>query len=713
MFDEIVQPAKFREVYERVQNSDKFFSLSHTKIDVKKRNGTIVPFDISKIMNAISKAYKSIGVEAFDLFKIVSQVLMKLQTFDQEVIDVETIQDIVEDVLIDTNKQVAKAYILYRSQREHIRELNQTLSIDFIDEYISQNDWKVKENSNTSYSLQGLQHYVSTKFAEKYWLRKVYPRSIAELHEQGIFHIHDLGFISSYCVGWSLSDLLLKGFGGVTNKIQSNPPSHLDSALGQLVNFMFTLQGEAAGAQAVSNFDTLLAPFIRYDNLSFAQLKRLMQSFLFNMNVATRVGFQAPFTNITLDLTVPASLEHSPVIIGGKYMDVTYGDFQVEMDLLNQALVEAYLEGDAKKQPFTFPIPTINVTNEILDHPSFNLYLKTASTFGLPYFANFINSDLSIEDTRSMCCRLRLDTRKIRRGGLFASNPLTGSIGVVTLNIPEIAYLSKGKPKEEFYKLLSDIMYQAAISLNIKRKVVEDLTDKNLYPYTKVFLEDVKLKTGKWWSNHFNTIGLVGMNEACVNYLGKDITTDEGHKFAEEVLDFMLAKLDEFTEEFNSLFNLEATPAESTSYRLARLSKQRHPDIYTQGTKVPYFTNSVHPPVSAFSDVVSLINNQKDLQPKFTGGTVIHLWADKEVPPESFKQLLKKTFTKTKIPYLSLTPTYAICPEHGRVGVGEVTKCPICGKKTELWSRVVGYLRPVNQWNDGKQEEFSEREYLL
>ena len=577
----------------------------------------------------------------------------------------------------------------------------QDLNSSLVDSYLKQLDWQVKENSNMSYSIQGLNNYIASEISKKYWLNKIYPEHIKNAHISGDIHIHDLNIISVYCVGWDLKDLLSEGFTGVRGKVESSPARHFRTALGQVVNFMYTMQGEAAGAQAFSNFDTLLAPFIKYDGLSYDQVKRAIQEFVFNMNVPTRVGFQTPFTNITMDLTVPSYYADQPVIIGGELMDETYKEFQAEMDMLNKAFFEVMMEGDSAGRVFTFPIPTYNITKDF-DWENKNLdgLWEMSAKYGIPYFSNFINSDMSPEDARSMCCRLRIDNRELdyRGGGLFGSNPLTGSIGVVTINLPKIA--DNVKNKGEFFENLSKQMETAKESLEIKRALLEDLTDKNLYPYTKFYLRDIKARYGVYWKNHFSTIGLIGMNEACLNLLGDDIGSFRGKQFALEVMDFMRAKIVDFQKETGHNYNLEATPGEGTSYRLAKFDKNH---------KYPYFTNSTQLPVNYSDDIFEVLDHQDDLQTKYTGGTVVHIFAGERISNiNTMKNFVKKVCNNYKLPYFTFSPTFSTCPNHGYVA-GEHFKCPECGAECEVYSRIVGYIRPVNQWNKGKQMEFRNR----
>lgn len=578
-------------------------------------------------------------------------------------------------------------------------------NIALVDSYLNQLDWKVNENSNMSYSIQGLNNYLASEISKQYWLNKIYPTDIRNAHVNGDIHIHDLNIISVYCVGWDLKDLLTEGFTGARGKVESAPAKHFRTALGQIVNFMYTMQGEAAGAQAFSNFDTLLAPFIRYDNLDYSQVKQAIQEFVFNMNVPTRVGFQTPFTNITMDLTVPSYYADQSVIVGGEYQEATYKEFQKEMDMLNKAFFEVMMAGDNSGRVFTFPIPTYNITKDFdWDNKNIEGLWEMSAKYGIPYFSNFINSDMSPEDARSMCCRLRIDNRELeyRGGGLFGSNPLTGSVGVVTINLPKIAELSK--TKAEFMEKLAQRMELAKESLEIKRKLLEDLTDKNLYPYTKFYLRDIKSRFGVYWKNHFSTIGLIGMNEACLNLLDKGIGSVEGKQFALDVMDFMRERIVEFQKETGNNYNLEATPGEGTSYRLAKLDKQKY----------SYYTNSTQLPVNYTDDIFEVLDHQDDLQTKYTGGTVVHIYAGERIQSiETMKNLVKKICNGYKLPYFTFSPTFSTCPNHGYIA-GEHFKCPECGADCEVYSRVVGYIRPVQQWNKGKKKEFQDRtEFMI
>jgi anaerobic ribonucleoside-triphosphate reductase len=865
---------------------------------IKKRSGEIVDFDKDKIKTAVFKAVTASKAGDGDLSKKVSDRVIDLinRRFKKdEIPTVEQVQDIVEEVLIlEGLVETAKAFILYREKRREIREAASSFdeSIDTIDKYLDELDWQVKENANMTYSLQGLNQYTVSQIARKYWLNKIYPENIRQSVFDGDFHIHDLDSLATYCCGWDLQDLLVRGFGGVPSKIESKPAKHLKTALGQIVNFFYTLQGEcysddtevltdsgwkffydvspqdkaftlntendrielqkptqffefdfngnlynfkskkidllvtpnhnmlvkqyypgkndysykfvkakdfnpnahflvqkdfqentpyylkkkkpvlagnlhqekslsseieikmdahfqvenieeisyqgkvyclevpnhtlyvrrngraawcgnSAGAQAMSNFDTFLAPFIRYDNLSYHQVKQAMQEFLFNSMVPTRVGFQTPFLNLSLDIKVPRFLKDSPVIIGGKVQDKNYGEFQPEMDMLNRAFYEVIMEGDSKGRPFTFPIPTISITKDFdWDNPTLDPMWEATAKYGINYFSNFVQSDMDPEDFRSMCCRLRLDNKELikRGGGLFGSQPLTGSVGVCTVDLPKIGYLSK--TKKEFFKRLDDVMVLAKESLEIKRKSLDNFIEKGLYPYSRHYLSSVKKMRGSYYGNHFSTIGLLGTNEAILNFMGENIGTKKGKEFAKEILDFMRNRLVDFQKETGNLYNLEATPAEGASFKLARIDRQKYPDIITAGTKeVPYYTNSTHLPVNYTDDIFEALDHQDQLQCSYTGGTVAHLFLGESLPDiESVKKLVRKVFEKYHLPYITITPTFSICPTHGYLS-GKKFTCPKCTieQPCEVYSRIVGYLRPVNQWHAGKQQEFKER----
>lgn len=685
---------------------------------VIKRNGMEEEFNKEKIANAIYKAFKAVDEgEYHEAIMIADEVTKYIEeNFDGHA-NVEQIQDIVEQFLIRGGfAKAAKAYILYRKQHQDIREFkNMFMDIEkMVDEYIGKLDWRVNENSNMSYSLQGLNNHIASTITANYWLNKIYPKEVRDAHVNGDLHIHDLSLLSVYCCGWDLKDLLISGFTGVEGKVQSKPPKHFRSALGQIVNFFYTLQGEAAGAQAFSNFDTYLAPFIYYDKLSYKEVKQSLQEFIFNINVPTRVGFQTPFTNITMDLVVPDILADEPVIIGGKPMNRSYKEFQKEMDMLNMAFAEVMMEGDANGRIFTFPIPTYNITKDFdWESPVIDKIMEMTAKYGLPYFSNFVNSDLNPEDARSMCCRLRLDNRELRKrgGGLFGANPLTGSIGVVTINMPRIGFLSK--TKDEFFKRLEKQMDVARKSLEIKRKVLENMTEMGLYPYSKFYLRDIKKRFGSYWQNHFNTIGLIGMNEALLNFMGVGITSDEGRNFAIEVLDFMRHKLEEYQMESNYLYNLEASPAEGASYRLAKKDKELYKGIIAAGDDVPYYTNSTQLPVDFTEDIFTALDLQDELQTRYTGGTVFHGFIGESISdPNTCKALVKKIAYNYRLPYYTITPTFSICDNHGYIS-GEHFNCPQCGNECEVYSRVVGYYRPLQNWNEGKKKEFADRKEFV
>ncbi|MFQ6065371.1 MAG: ribonucleoside triphosphate reductase [Candidatus Bathyarchaeia archaeon] len=686
---------------------------------VRKRDGRLAKFDQDRITNAIKKAFEAVdrrNVKKSE--ELANQVVATIEKrFGKEgVPTVEEIQDIVEETLIK-NKfvEVSKAYILYRQQHADMRKLAFLLSSDdMVDRYLNGTDWRIRENANMNFSLQGLNNHLSSQLVSHYWLTRMYSPIIREKHLSGAFHIHDLAVLGPYCVGWDLADILVSGFGGVSQKIESRPAKHFRTILGQIVNFFFTLQGEAAGAQAFSSFDTYLAPFIYYDKLDYKQVVQAMQEFLFNMNIPTRVGFQTPFTNITMDLSVPKFMEEEGVILGGRMVDETYGDFATEMDMLNRAYIEVMRQGDKKGRVFTFPIVTYNVTEEF--NWEFQELFELVAKYGTPYFSNFINSDMKPEDVRSMCCRLRIDNRELRKrgGGFFGANPLTGSIGVVTINLPRIGYLKEDE--DEFLEELGTLMDLAKDSLEIKRKVIENFTEHGLYPYSKFYLRSVKERFGNYWKNHFSTIGLIGMNEALLNLLGCSIVSEEGSSFAVKVLDFMRNRLFEYQEETGNIYNLEATPAEGTSYRLARIDKRRYPDIIVANEDYlkndgfePFYTNSSQLPVDNTLSLFEALMHQNRLQTRYTGGTVFHIYLGESNPSwESVSVLIRRVAEKTELPYYTITPTFSVCPSHGYI-CGEHFACPQCGEKCEVYSRVVGYLRPVSQWNDGKQSEFKIR----
>lgn len=687
---------------------------------VRKRDGKLVQFDLNKIITAISKAGQATGEFDVTVAKKLTDKVMSLapDRIRRKIPTVEEIQDMVEEVLLASKyRATAKAFIIYREKHTEMREMIESQKVDMMDQYLNNIDWQVKENSNMAYSLQGLNNYVSSEVSKSYWLNKIYNEDIRRANSEGDLHIHDLNILSTYCVGWDLQDLIAEGFKGAHGKIECSPPKHLRTALGQLVNFFYTLQGESAGAQAISNFDTLMAPFIRYDKLNKEDIKQHLQSFLFNMNVPTRVGFQTPFTNVTMDLNCPSTLADQPVVIGGKPQKETYKEFQKEMDMFNEIFAEVIAEGDAKGRVFTFPIPTYNITKDFdWDNKNLDGLWKMTAKYGIPYFSNFVNSDMNPEDARSMCCRLRLDNRELRKrgGGLFGANPLTGSVGVVTVNLPRLGYRSR--TKNEFLYNLGYIMDLSRDSLEVKRKVLEKMTDSGLYPYTKFYLRNIKKRDDQYWSNHFSTIGLVGLNEASLNLLGRDITTAEGHRFALEVLEFMRERIARYQEETGNNYNLEATPAEGTSFRLAKIDKELYPDImvanedsYQEFKISPYYTNSSHIPVDYTDDIFEVLDLQDDLQTKYTGGTVVHLFIGEEITNiKTVKALVKQVCETYRLPYFTITPTFSICPNHGYIA-GRVDKCEKCGAENEVYSRIVGYIRPVQQWNPGKNAEFQDR----
>lgn len=689
----------------------------HTQI--RKRDGRIEPFEKIKITKAIFKAAIACGGEDEELAGALADQVVALaeEKYGDRIPDVEGIQDIVEKVLIENgHARTAKAYILYREKRRGAREINALIgaTIDMFGDYLGDKDWGIKENANMQKSVNGLNNYVREAFTKKYWLHEIYPDDVRKAHESGEAHIHDLGFFGPYCAGWDLRQLLRDGFGGVEGKVESKPAKHLRSFLGQIVNSTFTTQGETAGAQAWSSFDTYCAPFVCYDKMTFDQVKQCLQEFVFNINVPTRVGFQCPFSNLTFDIKVPGTLKNEKVIVGGKEMDKTYGEMQEYLDIFNRAFCAVMLEGDAKGRVFTFPIPTINITRDFdWDNPVVDDFMRITGKYGIPYFANYVNSDLSPEDAVSMCCRLRLDTKELRKrgGGLFGSNPMTGSIGVYTINLPRIGYLSK--TREEFFENLERVATLGKVSLEIKRKVLEQQTERGLYPYSAHYLRNIKRDSGHYWTNHFNTIGLVGMNEACLNFLGKDIGSEEGLKFALDIMDYLRLLMVEFQEETGHYYNLEATPAEGTSYRLAKLDKEKYPNIIQAGKEEPLYTNSSQLPVEYTDDIFECMDLQDELQSLYTGGTVQHLYIGERIEDiEVCKTLIRDIFNKYKMPYISLTPTFSICNTHGYIA-GEHFECPDCGAETEVWSRVVGYLRPVQNYNPGKKEEYMLRKKFV
>jgi ribonucleoside-triphosphate reductase len=661
---------------------------------VIKRDGSIVPFDRQRIENAVYAAARATGNgEGRPWAEMISWAVAGLLKEKFAETDtpphVEQIQDIVEEVLVKSgNPKVAKAYILYRQQRAQTRATQEMLldTEKLVEDYIGRVDWRVNENSNMNYSLQGLNFYLASSIAARYWLNKVYPPEVQQAHREADIHIHDLGMLSVYCCGWDLQSLLELGFGGVPAKIESHPPRHLRTALGQLVNFFYTLQGESAGAVAVSNFDTLLAPFIRYDGLNYRQIKQAVQEFVFNINVPTRVGFQTPFTNITLDLTPHPMLRDEPVIIGGEQQEATYGEFQHEMNLLNRAFAEVMFEGDAKGRVFTFPIPTYNVGKDFnWDSAELEPMWQMTAKYGIPYFANFINSDMNPEDARSMCCRLRLDNRELRKriGGLFAAAPLTGSVGVVTINMARLGYIARDEV--DFRTRLERLMEIGRTSLEIKRKLLETFTERGLYPYSRYYLKSVKESTSAYWTNHFSTIGLNGMNEACRNLLGVDISHPDGRAFAIRTLEFMRSVLEHLQEETGQLYNLEATPAEGAAFRMARADKERYPDIAAAGSEnAPYYTNSTHLPVNFSDDLFGVLDHQDELQTLYTGGTVLHIFLGEQLHDwRQARRLVRTVAEQYRLPYFTLSPTFSVCPVHGYIS-GEHTFCPYEHTEEEL-----------------------------
>lgn len=658
---------------------------------IQKRDNAVVAFDQSKITTAIRKAFIATAAPA-EVAESLSDKVIEIAsiTYKKHVATVENVQDLVEHILLKEGYEAtAKAYMLYREQHAQLRDTQDILAqaVNMVDNYIGETDWKVKENSNMGYSLQGLNNYISSQVTSTYWLHKIYDPAVRQAHESGELHIHDLGLLSVYCCGWDLSDLLEQGLGGVPGKVESGPPKHFESALGQVVNFFYTLQGEAAGAQAFANFDTLMAPYIRYDQLTYKEVKQAMQEFVFNLNIPTRVGFQTPFTNITMDLQAPSTLADMPVLIGNIRKQETYKEFQKEMDMLNRAFCEVMMEGDYKGRIFTFPIPTYNLSRDFdWDNPDLDLLWQMTAKYGVPYFSNFINSDMSPEDARSMCCRLRLDNRELRKrgGGLFASNPMTGSIGVVTVNLPRLAYENKAN-KTAYIEKLERLLQIARSSLLTKRKILERFTEQGLYPYSKHYLAKIKQARGQFWGNHFNTIGIIGMNEACLNMFGKNIASEEGVQFAKETLNYIRDRLVKFQEEDGILYNLEATPAEGTTYRFARMDRAKYHNIVTSGNSEPYYTNSTHLPVDYTSDIFEALDHQDGLQTLYTGGTVLHGFIGEKIDSiETCKKLVRKIAENYHLPYFTITPTFSICPVHGYIR-GEHHQCPVViAQQTEV-----------------------------
>ena len=678
---------------------------------VVKRDGRIVDFEISKIANAMKKAFDATETNynqsVIDFLAVMVTADFQPKITD-ELIHIEDIQDSVESVLSRGGyENVAKAYILYRKQHENLRAVSDTV-LDYkktVDNYLKINDWRVKENSTVTYSVGGLILSNSGAITANYWLSEVYDEEIANAHRNGDIHLHDLSMLTGYCAGWSLKQLIQQGL-GIPGKINSTPASHLSTLCNQMVNFLGIMQNEWAGAQAFSSFDTYLAPFVRVDKLSQKEVKQCIQSFIFGVNTPSRWGTQAPFSNITLDWTVPADLRDLPAIVGGKEQDFTYGDCQKEMDMVNKAFIEIMTEGDANGRGFQYPIPTYSITKDFdwSETENNRLLFEMTAKYGTPYFSNYINSDMEPSDVRSMCCRLRLDLRELRKksGGFFGSGESTGSVGVVTINMPRIAYLSK--TEDEFYQRLDRMMDIAARSLKTKRTVITKLLDAGLYPYTKYYLGT--------FENHFSTIGLVGMNEACLNarWLHKDLTDPEALEFTKAVLNHMRERLSDYQEKYGDLYNLEATPAESTSYRLAKHDRNRYPEIITANMNgTPYYTNSSHLPVGYTEDIFSALDIQDDLQTLYTSGTVFHAFLGEKLPDwRAAADLVRKIAENYKLPYYTMSPTYSVCHDHGYI-TGEHFTCPECGKDTEVWSRITGYYRPVQNWNDGKVQEFKDR----
>jgi anaerobic ribonucleoside-triphosphate reductase len=688
---------------------------------VRKRDGRLAPFEQEKIANAIFKAAQSVGGDDRERAVFISDAVVDMleeQYGPGAVPSVEEIQDLVERALIHYgHAKTAKAYILYRDLHSKLRDIRALVDAnELIDGYLEKLDWRVKENSNMSFSLQGLNNHIFSAVNASYWLNRLFPKEVREAHINGDIHLHDLYILAVYCCGWDLRDLLIRGFGGVAGKIHSSAPRHFRSALGQIVNFFYTIQGESAGAVAFSNFDTFLAPFIRQDRLGEKEVRQALQEFVFNLNVPTRVGFQTPFTNLSFDLKVPGNLADEYVIIGGEPQEQTYSEFQDEMDLLNRCFAELMQEGDANGRVFTFPIPTYNITPDFdWDNPKLDPIWQMTAKYGIPYFANFVNSDMSPDDVRSMCCRLRLDNRELRKrgGGLFGSNPLTGSIGVVTLNMARIGYLANDE--QEYLERVGHLMDIARDALAIRRRVIERFTEAGLYPYSQHYLDGIKGQFGEYWANHFNTIGLNGMNEACLNFMGVDLTDERAREFSARVMDFMRDRLQQYQDESGQLYNLEATPAEGTSYRFAMLDRNLYPNIITAGTDgpigEPYYTNSSQLPVNATDDLFQALDWQDELQTRYTGGTVVHVFLGERINSvEATKSLVRRVAASYELPYFTLTPTFSVCPTHGYLS-GEHFDCPRCAdhQPCEVYSRVVGYLRPVSQWNKGKRSEYAER----
>ena len=680
---------------------------------VVKRDGEVASFNIGKITNAIEKAFKATDKQFnTDIIELLGlRVTADFQNkIKDSLIDVESIQDSVETVLEQSGySDVAKAYILYRKHREKIRNMKSTILDykDIVNSYVKVEDWRVKENSTVTYSVGGLILSNSGAVTANYWLSEIYDQEIADAHRNADIHIHDLSMLTGYCAGWSLKQLIREGLGGIEGKITSAPAKHLSVLCNQMVNFLGIMQNEWAGAQAFSSFDTYLAPFVKVDHLSYPEVKKCIESFVYGVNTPSRWGTQAPFSNITLDWTVPNDLAELPAIVGGKDMDFCYKDCKKEMDMVNKAFIETMIEGDANGRGFQYPIPTYSITRDFdwSDTENNRLLFEMTSKYGTPYFSNYINSDMEPSDVRSMCCRLRLDLRELRKktGGFFGSGESTGSVGVVTINMPRIAYLSRNKA--DFYRRLDHMMDIAARSLKIKRDVISKLLDEGLYPYTKRYLGT--------FNNHFSTIGLIGMNEVGLNavWLGEDLSHAKTQEFTKEVLNHMRERLVEYQEQYGNLYNLEATPAESTTYRLAKHDRERWPDIKTAGKEgdTPYYTNSSHLPVDYTADIFDALDIQDELQTLYTSGTVFHAFLGEKLPDwKSAANLVRKIAENYRLPYYTLSPTYSVCKEHGYIA-GEHFTCPKCGKKAEVYSRITGYYRPVQNWNDGKTQEYKNR----
>ena len=679
---------------------------------VTKRDGKVVDFNIEKIDAAITKAFEATGtnytpsVIHFLSLMVTAEFQPKIQN---DLITVEDVQDSVEAVLSRSGYEgVAKAYILYRKQREKVRNVNSALLNykDLVDDYLQINDWRVKENSTVTYSVGGLILSNSGAITANYWLSEIYDHEIAEAHRSAAIHLHDLSMLTGYCAGWSLKQLIREGLGGVPGKITSSPASHLSTLCNQMVNFLGIMQNEWAGAQAFSSFDTYLAPFVKVDNLTQKEVKQCVQSFIYGVNTPSRWGTQAPFSNITLDWTCPKDLENVPAIVGGKDMDFTYGECKKEMEMVNKAFIEIMIEGDANGRGFQYPIPTYSITRDFdwSETENNKLLFEMTAKYGTPYFSNYINSDMEPNDVRSMCCRLRLDLRELRKksGGFFGSGESTGSVGVVTINLPRIAYLARDE--KDFYERLDKLMDISARSLKTKRTVITKLLDAGLYPYTKRYLGT--------FDNHFSTIGLIGMNEVGLNakWLRKDLTHAETQRFAKDVLNHMRERLSDYQEKYGDLYNLEATPAESTTYRFAKHDKEAYPDIITANENgTPYYTNSSHLPVGYTEDIFSALDVQDELQTLYTSGTVFHAFLGEKLPDwKAAANLVRKIAENYKLPYYTMSPTYSVCRNHGYL-TGEQSVCPECGEKTEVYSRITGYYRPVQNWNDGKSQEFKDR----